>query len=244
MKLFGRRKSPAEPVARPPVLEVASVDKVGDDLTYAFAPEVAVLHDGHSKVSDALRATALGILDQHVRQGHRSLALCGVTRGVGVSFVATNLAVALAIDGVSTLLIDADLTRPSLETLVRPSRPTLGLQQYLLTPGMSREDVIHRDIIPGFSMMYAGGPSEHASELIGQARFGELVRACMRDHDLVILDTPPASLTANARQVAVVSHYALIVARASATHVDGVEELSKSLLDDGVEVVGSILNAA
>lgn len=252
MRLFRKRRSadaqkvtdnrtPARPSVSPPPAAVASADAL--PISYTYGPDLLLLSSASSRAAVAIRQTALELIAHHVSRGRRSLALCGVARGAGVSFLSINLALALAMDGVSTLVIDADLDQPSLETFIQPSHETAGLREYLLDPEVTSSDVIHRDVVANLSVIYAGGPSEIASELIGQARFADLVRACMRDHDLVIIDTPPASLSASTRRIAAVAHYALVVARSGASHVDGVEVLSRSLKDDGVEIVGSVLNA-
>jgi Mrp family chromosome partitioning ATPase len=227
MKLFGKGRSPGRRLDPPsptePVFELEPArDDPAEAISYAFTPDLVVMSEEGGRAANALRGTALEILNQHVIRGRRSLAVCGVSRGVGVSFLTINLAVALAMDGVSTLVIDADLAHPSLENFVRPSRATPGLRQYLQSPDMDREDIVHRDVTPGLSLVYAGGPTQHPSELVGHARFGDLVRACMRDHDLVMLDTPPASLTADTRHIAGVAHYVLIAARAGSSHASAV----------------------
>lgn len=249
MKFFGRGRAPrksleaAPPRAPRPDSAPRAADG-GREVSYAYTQDLVVLSDAAGRTARAIRDTSLEIMAQHVSRGHRSLALCGVGRGEGVSFLCANIAAAMALDGVSTLLIDADLAHPSLENFVRPSKATPGLQEYLLTDSMSREDIIHRDVAPSLSLIYSGGsPAHSASELVGRARFGDLVRACMREFQIVIIDTPPASLSADTLHIATVAHYAMIVARAGVTHVDGVEVLTKGLADDGVEVVGSILNA-
>src|ERR1700679_4371963 len=81
--------------------------------------------------AEAIRALRTHLLAQHLAGGRRALAVCGPTAGVGVSFVAANLAVALSQVGVNTLLVDANLREPGLERLIRPPGPPVGLAQKL-----------------------------------------------------------------------------------------------------------------
>src|ERR1700727_2373564 len=74
------------------------------------------LRDEPSVAAESMRALRTHIMARHVQQGHRALAICAPTQGVGTTFVATNLAVALSQIGLNTLLIDANLRRPDIAT--------------------------------------------------------------------------------------------------------------------------------
>src|SRR3569833_3594204 len=62
-----------------------------------------------SETAEAIRGLRTHIMARHVREGHRALAICAASEGVGCSFVAANLAVSLSQIGVNTLLIDANM---------------------------------------------------------------------------------------------------------------------------------------
>jgi protein-tyrosine kinase len=211
---------------------------------YVFSPELVELKAPGSKPAVALRDAASQLISQHIRRGRRGVAVCGVLPGVGVSFVAANLAVALSQTGMSTLLIDGNFESPSLEHLIAPNRPALGLQDLLRSNDLTLADILHPEVLPSLSVIYAGEPAPDGNDLMGSFAFSRLVRDCMRDHEFTIVDTAAASRSAGARCVAAITGYALIVARSGASHADGVRLLSRSLADDGVEVIGAILNGA
>src|ERR1700722_18828236 len=70
------------------------------------------LSDQSAHASEAIRQLRTHVMARHVQQGHRALAICAATQGVGCTFVAANLAVALSQIGLNTLLIDANMRRP------------------------------------------------------------------------------------------------------------------------------------
>ncbi len=70
-----------------------------------------------SETAEAIRGLRTHIMARHVREGHRALAICAASEGVGCSFVAANLAVSLSQIGVNTLLIDANMRKPSIATM-------------------------------------------------------------------------------------------------------------------------------
>ena len=104
--------------------------------SYALSADLVALENQVDAEGEAFRALRTHIMARHVGEGRRALAVCAATTGVGCSFVAANLAVALSQIGVKTLLIDANLRAPGIEQYFRPAGSLPGLQQ-CLEPGSS-----------------------------------------------------------------------------------------------------------
>ena len=210
-----RRKAVPQPVPVEPEISGAETEAMTDG-RYEISPKLVVVSQPHSAASNAFHRTATETIHRHLSLGRRGLAVCGASSGTGVTFTAANLAVALGQAGVSTLLIEANMRSPGLEDLIRPLRPSGGLQQ-LLRSEAERSDMIHHDALTNLSLLYAGGPARDADELLAQARFREVLRDCMRDYDCTIVDTPAANRSAEARTIAVTLGHAVIVGRRSFT---------------------------
>jgi Mrp family chromosome partitioning ATPase len=158
---------------------------------------------------------------------------------VGCSFTAVNLAIALSQVGISTLLIDADLRKSSLQEFIRPE----------VVPGAKPDaadrspiDRVHPEVLPNLSLLYASDLGVNEEDLLGGDRFRKLMERCLRDFEFTIVDTPPASESSDALRVASVVGYALLVARTHVTLIKDVTALAKQLQEDGARVVGSVLN--
>lgn len=108
---------------------------------------------------------------QHVQEGRRALSICAASQGVGCSFIAANLAVAFAQIGVKTLLIDADLRNPSLETQFSVSAQRDGLAQCLAGEDANFSDHIQLEVQPSLSVMFSGGKPTYPQELLAGNRF-------------------------------------------------------------------------
>jgi len=212
---------------------------------YEFSLSLVTLRAVRDRSADAIRTTADEILAQHTQRGHRGLALCGVSPRVGATFLAANLAIALSQAGVSTLLVDANLRRPGLHELFRPDRPGPGLRQALVEGGLRLGDVVHNDVLPDLSLVYAGEDEGNtADELIGGERFRLFMEECLRDHDCTLVDMAAANSAADARRVATVVGYALVIARRDLSFADDITTLVRELGQDGATVIGAVLNAA
>lgn len=193
-------------------------------------PEAIAVHD-----------LATEVAQRHLTYGRRGLVLCGASYGSGVTVTAACLAVALAGSGISTILVEANLRRPSLDALILPSRPISGLVQYLRGEA-ARIGVINSDVLANLAVVFAGGVASDADELLASDRFRELLDHAMRNYECMIVDTPPANRYAEARTIAAAVGYAAIVGRRKFSFLNDAELLARELDVAGVKVVGSIFN--
>ena len=169
--------------------------------------------------------------------------MCGASSGAGVTFVSTVVAMALAQVGARVLLIEANVRRPSLDVLLPPPTPDdAGLLGFLQGSVEDPASVIHPDVVPNVSLVYAGGKSADAADLFDTERFQHLVAYALRSYDLTLIDTPPANRCAETRRIAALAGYAAIVARRNETMAEDLGTLMKDLRLDRTEVIGSIFN--
>ena len=198
--------------------------------------------DPASMQAEALRGLRTRVIAQHVREGRRALAVCTASEHSGCTFIATNLAIAMAQIGVKTVLVDADLRTGSIGQVFDcpPDRPGLG--RFLSDEKVRFGDIVESDVIPDLSIIPAGPPSENAQELLSSARFAAFVAQLLREYDLAIFDTTPANTCTDAQRVATVVGYSLIVARKSETYFNDVKALSQLLRADKSAVIGTVLN--
>jgi len=215
------------------------------DTYFTLSPTlVAMESPAKTPPAVAVHEIAAQLIAQQVDRGRRGVAVCAPNRGAGTSLVAANLAIAIAQAGVSVLLVDGNLHEATLETLIAPNVAVPGLQQVLRDPDLHPEDAIQHDIMPGLSVLFAGGACADASELIGSVRCGELIDGLQRNYNYVVVDTPPANRSPDTRRLASYIGYGLIVARRARTYVDDVTTLAGELAQDRAEVIGTIFNEA
>lgn len=209
----------------------------------SFSPDLVTLSAPLGGGAEAIRALRTHILAQHIQAGRRALAICAPSLGVGCTFVAANLAVALAQVGLKTLLVDADLRAPMINRLIIPSAPPAGLSTCLASPGSRVGDFIDDDLLPNLSVFYAGEAAANAQELLAREWFEDVMNHCLREYEVTIIDTPPANTCADARRISNIVGYSLIVARRNKSLVADVKTLAEQLIDDHVKVVGTLMNA-
>lgn len=170
----------------------------------------------------------------------------------GKSFVAANLAVSLARNSIhNILLIDGDLRRPTLHTLLgAPNSP--GLSNYLEGTA-EMNDIMQRDRIAGaaenasvgsisnLTFIPSGGSSDHSSELVANHRMEELITAASPYFDWILIDAPPVLAVSDAVELSRASDAVLLVARGSTTPYD-VAQRAKAAFGTS-RILGFVLNA-
>lgn len=137
----------------------------------------------------------------------RSVVVTSAGVGDGKSTVALNLAKADATVGRTVLLVEADIRRPRLATLLG-LRATEGLADFLadrsksLASVVNSVPVVQRTNGTGASLfmdvVVAGAVPSNPSELIDSARMRELIREGEEAYDLVVIDTAPAGMVSDA----------------------------------------------
>lgn len=209
---------------------------------FTLSPSLVTLGDPTGPQAESIRVLRAHIVAKHLREGRRSLAMASPASGTGCSFVTANLAIALSQTGASVLLIDGNMRAPRLEAYFTPDEPMPGLSDCLIDRGIDFAEAVQENVLPRLSLLFAGEPREDASELLSGATFKELVEGCIRDYDIVLIDTPPANNYADVRRVASVTRYALVVACRNRSYVRDVRTLIDELTSDKAQVIGTYLN--
>lgn len=211
---------------------------------FSFSETLVTLSDPSGQSAEYVRALRTHVMAQHVEAGRRALAICEASPKLGATFVATNLAVALAQAGVKTLLIDGNLRSPTLQHVIRPPREMAGLRECLSTAGSVSGDHVQNDVLPNLSIMFAGAAAHNAQELLARGAFEQIINSCLRDFTMTIIDTAPANSCADALRIASVAGYSLIVSRRHRGLVGDAKTLAGQLRANHSTVLGAVMNEA
>lgn len=164
-------------------------------------------------VLNAIRELRTSVL-QRLDEGKRIVMVTSTTHRAGNTFVARNLAAAIALDeGKTALIVDCNLRGPSASHLaLGEDRP--GLREFLKNPELSAEDIIHRTGIARLRIIPAGNDMEGMREFFTSIRLRELMEELEQRYPerYIIVDAPPIMHAADARILAdVCDHVVLVV---------------------------------
>jgi polysaccharide biosynthesis transport protein len=203
--------------------------------------ELVAANAVHSAGAEAYRSVRTNLAYAQGLQRPRSIMVTSPSNGEGKTMTAANLAVTFAHQGKRVLLIDADLRRARLHAIFEvPREPGLG---QVLSGTVAGAAAIRQTAVPGLFLLPAGGaiPVSAADVLAGDA-----VRALLErlddEFDVVIVDSPPVLLTADAPIMATQVDGVLLVVRAGQTERETAQYAIHQLASVGADILGAVLN--
>jgi capsular exopolysaccharide synthesis family protein len=164
--------------------------------------------------------------------------------GDGKTTVIVNLAVAFAQAGNRTLLIDADLRKPGLTTLLDLKSHT-GLGD-ILTAGQAVEEIAPKSLCESsqasLQVIPTGRRRSSPAELLGNGRFAELLAWAESHYDQVLVDCPPVLAVSDAQIVGQLVDAAVMVVRPDKNHRRNVVRAVENFHATGCQVIGVVAN--
>nr|WP_294000634.1 polysaccharide biosynthesis tyrosine autokinase [Sphaerotilus sp.] len=204
----------------------------GADLVVAVEP--------YGPQAEAFRDLRSKIMANDAAQGRQPLAVVSPDHGDGRTYVAANLAVTFSQLGERTVLVDGNLRDPGLHKV-------FGLKERaslsdLLNGRRPAKPFDRSADLPGLFIMQVGAPPPNPLELLQQPMFGILLRELQREFDRVIVDTPPARHTADARVIAATCRQSVLVGRHGKTEARTMNLLVDRLRRTQATIAGVVLN--
>ena len=205
--------------------------------------ELVVQCEPFNPCAEQIRALRTQLLIRWSNGGIRRRMLAIVSPGPseGRSYVAANLAVAFSHLGERTLLIDADLRRPR-QHLIFDTPDRIGLSA-VLSGRADRAAIVPVPAFGTLSVLPAGARPPNPLELLSRESLALLLHEVRGDFDVVLFDTPPAKLCADAQSVAFRAGSALVLARKDYTRLDDTASVIGELSETGARTVGTLFNA-
>ena len=140
-----------------------------------------------SLVTETFRAMWLAM--RSPQNGGTAILVTSTESKEGKSTIALALACRFAGDGFRVLLIDADLRRPRLATILE-LRPG-GYLESVLSGTVTLDMAVVHDTKLGLSCLLANGSFENPIRALSSDRFEQLLTSSRQAYDFVILDSPP-----------------------------------------------------
>lgn len=203
---------------------------------------VVAAYEPFSPKVEALRALRSQLMLRWFRETStpNTLAIVSPEAEEGRSWLAANLAVVFSQLGERTLLIDADLRRPT-QHLRFGLDDQVGLSSILA--GRADQTLVQR--IPEFidlSVLVAGAVPPNPQELLSRPELRRLLSDCASKYDVILIDTPPALRYADMQTVAAEASGALMVSRLDVSRVNALRDCVESLRAANARLVGSVMN--
>ncbi|QHC60064.1 polysaccharide biosynthesis tyrosine autokinase [Rathayibacter sp. VKM Ac-2760] len=189
--------------------------------------------------AEAFRALRTGLRFSSVDDETRSVVITSANQAEGKSTIASGLARVMADSGQRTLLIDADLRRPTVAKLLGIDG-AVGLSE-VLSHQIPVEDAIRPTATEGLFALPAGHIPPNPSEMLGSSAMRALIERLAEDY-FVIVDAPPILPVTDASIVATVVDGIVFVVASNRTRRPEVTAARRIVQQVHGRVLGTVLN--
>ncbi len=192
-------------------------------------------------IAEAFRAARSALRFSALDRPLRVLGVTSALPGEGKSTVTMNLAVTFAREGLSVLVVDGDLRRPTQHRAFPSVSNALGLTS-VLTDQAALEAAIQSTPVPGLSVLTSGSTPPDPGRLLESQRFRELLAQLRERYDLVLVDTPPVLVVSDALSVAGLTDGMVLVVSSQTTGRPLFTDLRDRLGRAGINPLGFVMN--
>ena len=203
---------------------------------------LVMLGPPHSQAAEGFRSLRASLRLSSPPRPIRSLVITSAGAREGKTFVACNLAIALAQAGNRVLLADADLRRPVIHTWFGIQNQ-YGFADALVRPHRSAEvSGVVGSGIDNLWLLPAGNLPHNPAEILGSEALSGLMSQLVSNWDVVVLDSAPVGPVADTLLLANQSSGSLLVVRCGRTRRAAVRGALMALSGTRRPVVGVVLN--
>ncbi len=197
--------------------------------------------DRRGLIAESFRSLRASIAFLSEVDNKRTFMFTSAVPNEGKTFSSANFSVTLAQQGLKTLLIDADLRKPSVSGVFFKKHLSPGLSDVLahVTP---LKDAVVPSGEENLSILTAGNRAPNPAELLGTMRFKEVLEEALLTYDRVVVDTAPCLAVSDAQLIAPYIEVRCLVVRSCSTPRKTVLRAVKALDDIRCLPVGLVLN--
>lgn len=206
---------------------------------------------GRSKIAEEYRLIKRPLLVNALGHGNNTplphgnlIMVTSSLPGEGKSFTAINLAISMATELESTvLLIDADVAKSSVIRYLG-LQAEKGLLDVLRDPSIQLSDVLIKTDIAKLTVLPSGKGFSHATELLASRAMRDFVQDISSRYPdrIIIFDSPPLLATSESTVLASYMGQIVFVVEAESTPQEAIKDALSRLSD--CENVGIVLNKA
>lgn len=211
-----------------------------EGFTRSQARNLAFLQPGNSLIAEQYRIIRTNIMFSNIDNDIKSVLFTSEMPGAGKSTTAANVAAAFAQAGKKTVLIDADLRRPT-------SHYTFGLSnQSGLTTGivnqLTIEELIKHTSVENLDLISSGPVPPNPSELLSSVKMTQLLAELKTSYDMIIVDSPPILAVTDAQILSKHTDGTVIVTDVKNNNMDRLKEAKQLLEKTDAKILGVVLN--
>ena len=177
------------------------------------------------------------------KKGAKTILITSVREHEGKSTFSANLALTLARQSVSVLLIDGDMRRPTLNKIFLKRGEKLDASLGDMLQGKaSMTNAIYSNQDYGVQMLLNDRDYPNSTDIVSSYYMERLIEVASASFDYIIIDSPPMSIMADAEVLAGIADLSVLVVGYDNVFVPDLNDAIDSLRDCKAEFIGCVLN--
>jgi len=197
----------------------------------------------HSPISGSIRNLFTMVDFAKVGGKGKALVITSSVQGEGKTYIASNLAAAIAQAERKVLIVDGDLRHSALHKVFRLSN-SKGLSDFL-AGGSNADDLrllIQSTDVKNLSVLTCGPRPPNPAELLNTPRLSALLTWACEDYDYVIVDCSPIFPASDTLLLGKHVNNCIFVTVFGKTRIPLIKTAVKQMLDSGLNVLGMVVN--
>jgi succinoglycan biosynthesis transport protein ExoP len=194
-----------------------------------------------SLVSESYRTLRTNLQFSSPDKPLRTVVVTSALATEGKTTTAANLAVVMAQAGKQVVLLDGDLRRPALHKVFGLANRA-GLTTALVEDNPQLSGYLQDSGVENLRVLTTGPIPPNPQELLGSQRMRDLLRRLQEEAEVVVVDSPPTLVVADANVLASLTDGVLMVVNAGHTRRAAVQQAAEGLRQVGAHLLGGVLN--
>ncbi|MCP4416276.1 MAG: polysaccharide biosynthesis tyrosine autokinase [Chloroflexi bacterium] len=223
------------------LIGLSPLGSIRDLKVESYDDSLITMRQRFSPGSEAYRMIRSNIQFMSVDEPSKSYLVTSAVRGEGKSSIAANLGIVMAQAGHNTIIVDTDLRSPVQSEIFQLQDPK-GLTDLLREPELSAVNYLESTQVPGLRVLSSGALPPNPSELVGSQRMKQVMAELNEIADVVIYDSPPAVIVADAAILSGRVDGTVFVIKVGSTRRDVIQQAIFNLRQAEANLFGAVLN--
>ncbi len=229
----------------PRIKTIADVERHIELPLLAIIPEnrgqLSVLDDIRSPSAEGYRHLRTSLLLTMGDQPPQTILVTSSAPSEGKTTTTVNTALSLAQTGASVIIIDCDLRRPRIHTILGISNVS-GLTNFLTGERNFPAFIKTYEKLPNLKVLTSGPVPPNPADLLSQATMRQLIIGLTKNYDFIVIDSPPAFIFTDATILSAMVDGVILVVEGGKTVVPIVQQAKRLLENAGAHFLGVVLN--
>ena len=181
---------------------------------------IAVRENDNDIMAETFRSLRTNLLFILGDPDRKVILVTSTMSGEGKTFIASNLAVSLALLGKKVIIVGLDIRKPGLNKVFRIHHKEKGITGFLSAPQSTdlRSMTLPSEVSDNLHVLPGGAIPPNPTELLARKSLDDAIELLKKDYDYIVLDTAPISMVTDTQLIARVADISVYVCRADYTH--------------------------